>query len=58
MRSKEFDYYIFVDYSEDWVGYTIIESLYQESCLKRGSVECRLSYIIDNLLNLRRRNDV
>ncbi|MBS3088838.1 hypothetical protein J4402_03600 [Candidatus Pacearchaeota archaeon] len=26
----------------------------QESCLRKGSIECRLSYIIDNLLNIKR----
>ncbi len=26
----------------------------QESCLRKDSIECRLSYIIDNLLNIRR----
>lgn len=28
--------------------------VHQESCLKKGSIECRLSYIIDNLLNIKR----
>ena len=26
MRKKEFDYYIFIDYSEDLIGYNIIET--------------------------------
>ncbi len=29
-------------------------NLLQESCLKKNSIECKLSYIIDNLLNLKR----
>ncbi len=32
--------------------------LSQESCLKKGSIECRLSYVIDNLLNIRRTHGV
>lgn len=26
MKTKEFDYYIFIDYSENLIGYTIIEN--------------------------------
>lgn len=32
--------------------------LLQESCIKKDSIECRLSYIIDNLLNIRRTQDI
>ena len=37
MGAKEFDYYIFIDYSEDFIGYDIIEKEKIKELLSRIS---------------------
>jgi len=40
---RDYNYYIFLDYSEDLIGYT------------KGTPEYQTSLVIDNLLNIERR---
>ncbi len=37
MGAKEFDYYIFIDYSESWIGYIIIKKEKIKDCLLKIS---------------------
>ena len=37
MGKKEFDYYIFIDYSEELVGYIIVDKINIKNCLEKSS---------------------